>query len=99
MGAVKPRLNMAAINYTKTLVEDPDTIAAATYVFTGAHLMGGAVMEKRLAGAMPCEHLRWDNRRESLDIWRPYRERTGISAQARDAFSSILAMMDEMHAT
>jgi len=96
MSDCRPRLNIAAIKYASTLMDDPDTIAAATYVFTGAHLMGGAVMERRLGERLPCEHLRWDNRRTSLDTWRPYRERQGISAQARAAFAAILEMMDEI---
>lgn len=38
------------------------------------------------------------DRRVSLDLWRPYRERVGISEQARDAFAAILGMMDEIEA-
>jgi len=60
--------------------------------------MGGAVMEKRIGGRLPCAHLRWDDRRASLDLWRPHREATDISHLARDAFASILDMMDEINA-
>ena len=88
----QPRANGAALRYAALGLH----VEAATYVFTGAHLMGGAVMEKRLGERLPCEHLRWSNRRASLDLWRPYREATGISAPARDAFAAILAMMDEI---
>lgn len=97
-----PRPNAAAETYAAILRPrdlpdfNPDAIRAATYVFTGAHLMGGAVMEKRLGERLPCAHLRWDDRRASLDLWRPYRECVGISAQARDAFGAILSMMDEI---
>ena len=97
MGDVKPTLNKAAVRYAAGLLESAYAIRAATYVFTGAHLMGGEVMRRRLEDRLPCAHLRWDDRRASLDLWRPYRECVGISAQARDAFAAILKMMDEMH--
>lgn len=88
----QPRSNHAALRYAALGLN----VEAATYVFTGAHLMGGAVMEKRLGERLPCAHLRWDNRRASLDLWRPYRDAKGISAEARDAFAAILSMMDEI---
>lgn len=86
------RQNHAAVWFVASSVP----LEALAYVFTGAHLMGGAVMEKRLGERLPCEHLRWDDRRASLDLWRPYREAEGISDHARDAFAAILAMMDEI---
>jgi len=88
----QPRANGAALRYAALGLH----VEAATYVFTGAHLMGGEVMRRKLENRLPCEHLRWYNRRASLDLWRPYREATGISERARDAFAAILSMMDEI---
>jgi hypothetical protein len=88
----QPTPNSAALRYAAIGMN----VEAATYVFTGAHLMGGAVMEKRLGERLPCAHLRWDDRRASLDLWRPYRDAEGLTGSARHAFASILAMMDEI---
>jgi hypothetical protein len=90
----QPASNHAALRYAAIGLH----VEAATYVFTGAHLMGGAVMEKRLGERLPCNHLRWDDRRASLDLWRPYREAEGISEFANDVFAAILQMMEEIDA-
>ena len=90
----QPRPNSAALRYATIGMR----VDAATYVFTGAHLMGGAVMAQRIGGRLPTRHLHWYNRRAVLDLWRPYRSLEGVSQQARDAFAAILAMMDEIDA-
>ena len=88
-----PRANNAALEFTAMRMK-PD---AAAYVFGGAHLMGGAVMEKRLGDRLPCEHLRWYDRRAAIDVWRPMRERDDLTQPARDTFAAILEMMDEIY--
>jgi hypothetical protein len=86
----------AAANYAATLTTEP-TLAAAAYVLTGAHLMGGEIMRRRLAG-FPTSHLEWDDRKDGLAWLKPVRERADIAQEARDCFAALLAIMDEIAA-
>jgi heme oxygenase len=86
-----PRFIEAAVSYTDIL--DP---AGAAYVFTGAHLMGGAVMERKLRDRLPCAHLRWDDRQEALRAWRPMRENGDAADAAKAAFAAVISIMDEI---
>lgn len=88
-------VSAAAWAYAQTLTTEP-ALRAAGYVFTGAHLMGGAVTDRALAGRLPCAHLRWEDRRAALDAWRPWREAEGLEDEARRAFAVVLAIMDEI---
>ena len=79
-------------------VEQLDTkekIDGAIYVLTGAHLMGGEIMRRRLEG-YPVKHLEWDDRKAALTILQEYRLRDDIGDEARDCFSALLAIMDEI---
>ena len=69
---------------------------AAAYVFTGAHLMGGAIMARRLGDRLPCSHLAWHDRSTAIKIWEPLRERGDLAIPAREAFAAILNVMDEI---
>jgi heme oxygenase len=89
------RLNLAALRFAEQL-DQPGKITGAAYVFTGAHLMGGAVMERRLGDRLPCAHLRWGDRRAALNAWQPYRTVTDAGDEARTAFMAVLAIMDEI---
>lgn len=88
-------ISPVALAYAKGLDTDAELMAAA-YVFTGAHLMGGAVIEKRVKDRLPCAHLRWDNRRTSIDTWMPLRYRADLKEQADEAFASIIRIMDDI---
>jgi hypothetical protein len=81
--------------YIDLIDGDPLAIAGAAYVLTGAHLMGGEVMRRRLDG-YPTKHLQWDDRKEALAVLQTYRTREDISTQARDCFAALLAVMDEI---
>lgn len=85
----------AADRYTKTLTNEK-AIAGAAYVLTGAHLMGGEIMRKRLEG-YPTKHLEWEDRKQSLAVLQQYRTRDDITREARDCFQALLSVMDEIY--
>jgi heme oxygenase len=70
-------------------------IAGAIYVLTGAHLMGGEIMRRRLEG-FPTKHLEWDDRKEAIAILQTYRTRDDIGEEARECFAALLSIMDEI---
>lgn len=95
-GGLTAHLSPVAAAYAATLTDEP-ALAGAAYVLTGAHLMGGEVMRRRLDG-FPTSHLEWEDRRDGLAWLKPVRERAEISQQARDCFAALLAIMDEIAA-
>lgn len=92
-----PNINQAAISYVSTLT-NPIAIEGAAYVFTGAHLMGGAVTDRALNGRLPSNHLRWENRQQSLTDWKPLRTKIELKEEASRAFAAVLAILNEIHA-
>ncbi len=70
-------------------------IAGAAYVLTGAHLMGGEIMRRRLEG-YPTSHLLWDDRKEALVELNKLRERDDIAEEAKACFHALLCIMDEI---
>ena len=80
--------------YCKTLTNEK-AIAGAIYVLTGAHLMGGEIMRRRLIG-FPTEHLEWNDRKEAIAILQTYRTRDDITDEARACFAALLNIMDEI---
>jgi len=88
-----PLLEAAKV-YTLSLT-DEKKIAGAAYVLTGAHLMGGEIMRRRLEG-FPTKHLEWDDRKEAIAILQTYRTRDDITEEARDCFRALLTIMDEI---
>jgi hypothetical protein len=91
-----PNTNQAAIAYATTLT-NPTAIEGAAYVFTGAHLMGGAMTDRALAGRLPSNHLRWDDRQQSLADWKPLRTKIELKEEAGRAFAAVLAILNEIH--
>ena len=87
-------LTEAAKVYTDSLTEEK-RIAGAAYVLTGAHLMGGEIMRRRLVG-FPTKHLEWDDRKEAIAILQGYRTRDDIGEEAKDCFRALLSVMDEI---
>jgi len=84
----------AAKSYADTLTNSTAIIGAA-YVLTGAHLMGGEIMRRRLEG-FPTEHLCWDSRPEALKCLTQLRESPDVIQPARDCFKALLDSMDEI---
>jgi heme oxygenase len=91
-----PTDNFAAIEYAKTLTT-PEEIAGATYVFTGAHLMGGAVTAKQLNGRLPSNHLVWEDRKQTMTDWSPLRDRADLVEPAQRAFQAVIYILDEIY--
>jgi heme oxygenase len=83
-----------AENYANTLTNSTVVVGAA-YVLTGAHLMGGEIMRRRLEG-FPTEHLSWDSRPEALKCLTQLRESPDVIQPARDCFKALLDSMDEI---
>lgn len=79
------------------LLTDEVALAGAAYVLTGAHLMGGEIMRRRLDG-YPTRHLEWDDRKAALVELGFLRQRPDIVEAARACFGALLAIMDEIHA-
>ena len=84
----------AACVYAESL-DTADKIAGAAYVLTGAHLMGGEIMRRRLDG-YPTTHLEWDDRKAALEELKVYRVRSELAAEARGCFAALLRIMDEI---
>lgn len=76
-------------------LDTPQKIAGAAYVLTGAHLMGGEVMRRRLVN-FPTKHLSWENRKAALAVLQIYRTREDIITEARNCFQALLDIMNEI---
>lgn len=92
---LKPLELAATSEYTQRLLTDANARAGAAYVLTGAHLMGGEIMRRRLQG-YPTKHLEWDDRKEALAGLKALREAEGIAEAARGCFYALLQIMDEI---
>jgi len=86
----------AANKYTSSLITEKD-IAGAAYVLTGAHLMGGEIMRRRLVG-YPTTHLEWDDRKAAIFELNKFREREEIAEESKNCFHALLKIMDEIKA-
>jgi len=84
----------AAKKYVDTLT-NLNKITGAAYVLTGAHLMGGEIMRRRLE-EFPTEHLCWADRKEALKCLTVLRESSDVAEPARDCFKALLDSMDEI---
>lgn len=84
----------AAKRYAASLKSEKQ-IAGAAYVLTGAHLMGGEIMRRRLEN-YPTNHLLWDDRKAALVELNKFRERNDIAEEARECFYALLSIMDEI---
>ena len=91
-----PNINQSAIAYVATLT-NPVAIQGAAYVFTGAHLMGGAVTDRALNGRLPSNHLRWNDRQQSLADWKPLRTKLELKEEANRAFKTVITILDEIY--
>lgn len=83
------------LEYVEKLKDDSVMREGASYVLTGAHLMGGEVMRRKLVG-YPTTHLEWDDRQEALKVLKVMREKGNLEFAAKDCFSALLTLMDEI---
>ena len=93
---VEPRENHVSQELATFIHNSPELRIAARYVITGAHLMGGQVIRKRIAGRLPCAHLHYGNRKALIEEWSPLRQRTDLTDAAREIFQHLLWIMDEV---
>lgn len=91
-----PRPNNTAIKFVEELKTRPLLREASHYVITGAHLMGGQVMRMTIGPRLPNAHLHFKNRNSIVDIWKPYRDRLDLAEDAKEVFSWLLKIMDEI---
>jgi heme oxygenase len=87
----------AANDYIRTL-DSSNALSGALYVLTGAHLMGGEIMRRRLEG-YPTSHLEWEDRKEALAELQLLRTRGDLGQEARECFVALLSVMDEIQLT
>ena len=90
-----PNPSYAALAYAQSIT-DRQRAEGAAYVFTGAHLMGGAITAKENAYRVPVTHLLWDDRKEVVQQWSPLRDREDLEAYALEAFEVVIQIMDEI---
>jgi hypothetical protein len=91
-----PHINQTAKDYVATLT-NVNSLEAAAYVFTGAHLMGGAVTDQALNGRLPCNHLRWEDRQATLTDWKPLRTKVQLKDEANRTFSTVIDILNEIY--
>lgn len=91
---IKPN-NLSATDDYVLKLNDEKSIAGAAYVLTGAHLMGGEVMRRRLKN-YPTAHLEWDDRKAALKELEKLRQREDVVEEARMCFAALLQIMDEI---
>ena len=94
---VVPKLTWAAVEYAQSL-DDPLNRVGATYVFTGAHLMGGAITAKAVGDRVPTHHLQWEDRSEAVKEWSPLRDHSAIEPQAIAGFKAVMKILEEIYA-
>ena len=92
---VTPNSNFTALEYAMSL-KGNTALLGACYVFTGAHLMGGAITAKNIRHRLPVNHLDWDNRKEAVKLWNPLRDMEELAHEAKRAFENIIKIMDEI---
>jgi hypothetical protein len=78
----------------KQLLEDE--LGGFAYVLTGAHLMGGEIMRRRLEG-YPTNHLVWEDRKESLLYLQSLRDREEYTSGALECFELLYNCMENIY--
>ena len=84
----------SAKKYAESL-KTQDELDGAAYVLTGAHLMGGEIMRRRLVG-YPTNHLLWEDRKETLNYLLSLRDREELTQTSINCFQALLDSMDEI---
>lgn len=85
----------AAYKYIQSLNNLNDE-KGGSYVLTGAGLMGGAIMKKRLID-YPTLHLDFADKPTALDFLRRLRNDEELIDAAKHCFSALLEVMDEIY--
>jgi heme oxygenase len=82
------RVDSADLFIAKTWCER--TAIGAGYVVVGAHLMGGAIIAKKIGGRLPTRHLQWGDRKAALLAFKPLRHRADCTDGAVGCFEALL---------
>jgi hypothetical protein len=89
-----PRIVPSVVNFLATDLKENE-IQGFAYVLTGAHLMGGEIMRRRLEN-YPTEHLVWDNRKTSLEYLQSLRDCEQYTDGALMCFQLLYNVMEEI---
>jgi len=84
----------AAYKYIQSLSGVEDRLGGC-YVLTGAGLMGGAIMKKRLVN-YPTYHLEFSDRPLALEFLKSLRNKEELAESAKKCFYALLQIMDEI---
>ena len=88
------KVPMSAFKWFST-ESDEYELGGFAYVLTGAHLMGGEIMRRRLQG-YPTRHLLWEDRKESLGYLVSLRDREEYTVGALQCFELLYQVMEEI---
>lgn len=91
-----PIPTLAAAELAQKIQQDPLLQQAAGYVFTGAHLMGGAIIKKNLSTDLSSRHLEWEDRATAIELWRPWRTKVELAPQAIYCFEQIALVCEQI---
>ena len=93
--AVIPKAPISVIKWFNNDLTDNE-IGGFTYVLTGAHLMGGEIMRRRLKD-YPTSHLEWQDRKEALSYLSTLRDKEEYTVGALQCFELLYHAMEEIH--
>lgn len=79
-------------------IKTEDQALGAIYVLGGAHVMGGAIIQKQINGKLPCSHLIYpdDTRRNAVAAVKSLRDRNELSEHARDCFKILITIANHI---
>jgi len=82
-------------------IQDEHAGLGAVYVLGGAHVMGGALIARRLNGRLPTAHLSYNDndRRDAVAAVKALRGRDELAAAARACFMALLNISNEINPT
>lgn len=92
---ISPRLVPSAIQFSIDFQKDENEIMGFAYVLTGAHLMGGEIMRRRLKN-YPTKHLTWDDRKAALEYLQSLRDCSQYTEGALNCFKTLYEIMEEI---
>jgi heme oxygenase len=96
---LKPRLLLSPQKFIER-ADDEQSCLGAVYVLGGAHVMGGALIAKRVAGRLPTAHLVYndDGRRVAVAAVKELRDRDELAPAARACFAALIEIGNEIEA-
>jgi heme oxygenase len=82
-------------------IKTEEQALGAIYVLGGAHVMGGAIIQKQINGKLPCSHLIYpaDTRKEAVSAVRNLRDRIELSEDARECFKVLISIAEHIQKT